>query len=64
MSYGKLDAFFDRLEKRKKRHGYDFTYIRQTDSLEDFHFTWDLLTAQVDLSEDYMVDVYLSDLKK
>ena len=63
MSYGKLDAFFDRLEKRKKRHGYDFTYIRQTGSLEDFHFTWDLLTAQVDLSEDYMVDVYLSALK-
>ena len=63
MSYGKLDAFFDRLENRKKRHGYDFTHIRQTGSLEDFHFTWDLLTAQVDLSEDYMVDVYLSALK-
>ena len=51
------------LRIEKKRHGYDFTHIRQTGSLEDFHFTWDLLTAQVDLSEDYMVDVYLFALK-
>ena len=63
MSYGKLDAFFDRLENRRKRHGYDFTRIRQTGSLEDFHFAWDLLTAKVDLCEDYMVDIYLRALK-
>ena len=61
MSYGKLDAFFVRLENR--RHGCDFTHIRQTSSLEDFHFAWDLLTAKVDLSEDYMVDIYLRALK-
>ena len=31
--------------------------------LEDFHFAWDLLTAKVDLCEDYMVDIYLRALK-
>ena len=41
----------------------DFTHLRQTGSLSEFHAEWDVVTARLDLQEDYLVDAYISALK-
>ena len=41
----------------------DFTHLRQIGSLREFHSSWDLCTAKLDLAEDYLLDAYLAALK-